>query len=189
MAAAGVLVCGCYGRCAPSSRCRPCRRAAGRSTLRSPPSTARRKNGSFYDKVVNGSPLSTSEARMRATTLAALACSLVLVACGTSANTSRSAAQPPAPSTVRVVATGTAPTATAAVPRPTATPAGYASPQATPAATAAAAVSVMLTQPAGDPQQWHFAPATVTVKAGGTVTWTNPKGNEIHTVTADDGKT
>ncbi len=125
---------------------------------------------------------------MRATTLAALACSLALVACGTSASTPRPAAQPSAPSTGRVVASGTAPTATAAVPRPTVTPASSAGPQATPAATAAAAVSVMLTQPAGDPQQWHFQPPMVTVKAGGTVTWTNPKGNEIHTVTADDGK-
>lgn len=130
---------------------------------------------------------------MRAMTLAALACSLGLVACGKSANPSGPATQLTAPSTVRAVATATPPSVTAAVPPQIATPAGagtarVASPQATQAATAAASVSIMMTQPAGDPQQWHFEPATVTVKAGGTVTWTNPRGNEIHTATADDGK-
>jgi plastocyanin len=44
-----------------------------------------------------------------------------------------------------------------------------------------------MSQPPGDPQGWHFAPATVAVRVGGTVTWTNPAGNEIHTVTADGG--
>src|SRR5689334_21148016 len=48
-------------------------------------------------------------------------------------------------------------------------------------------VAVSMSQPPGDPQGWHFAPATVAVGVGGTVTWTNPAGNEIHTVTADSG--
>ncbi len=46
---------------------------------------------------------------------------------------------------------------------------------------------VRIVEPAGNPQQWHFDPASITVKLGETVSWTNT-GQEFHTVTADDNK-
>jgi len=74
-----------------------------------------------------------------------------------------------------------------AVATPTATAAHSPAPATAVAVSAPATATVSLDQPPGDPHGWGFMPAMVTVKAGGSVTWTNPAGNEIHTVTADDG--
>jgi plastocyanin len=40
--------------------------------------------------------------------------------------------------------------------------------------------------PFRSPQEWNYAPAELSVKAGTMVTWTNT-GAVAHTVTADDG--
>jgi plastocyanin len=128
----------------------------------------------------------------------ALLLGLGLVAC-TSANRTATgpSAQPTAAQTALVAAVSQTP---AQIVPPSSSPASAVSspvkpdpvtPASTaiPAATAASAAAVMLTQPPGDPQGWHFAPAETTVRVGGTVNWTNPSGNEIHTVTANDGRT
>jgi plastocyanin len=63
-----------------------------------------------------------------------------------------------------------------AMPMPSA-PAGTSSATASPAAVAGDAVSI---------DNFAFAPATLTIRAGGTVTWTN-HDEEPHTVAATDG--
>lgn len=97
--------------------------------------------------------------------LLAFAAMLVLAACGGTANNS-----------------GTTPTPTQAGNTPTTAPAGN-----TPAATAtpsgpAKAVSITTSG------TFAFSPATITIKVGTTVTWTNNTGAP-HTVTSDDGTT
>ena len=52
-------------------------------------------------------------------------------------------------------------------------------------APAAEAARVLMVDNEPDLTNWHFEPAEVTVPAGATVVWFN-KGNEDHTVTADD---
>ena len=58
------------------------------------------------------------------------------------------------------------------------------SPSPAPAADAGASVRMVDNEP--DLTNWHFDPAEITVPIGSTVTWFN-KGNEEHTVTADNG--
>ena len=58
------------------------------------------------------------------------------------------------------------------------------SPSPAPAADAGSRVTMVDNEP--DLTNWHFDPAEVTVPIGSTVTWFN-KGNEEHTVTADNG--
>ena len=58
------------------------------------------------------------------------------------------------------------------------------SPSPAPAADAGARVQMVDNEP--DLTNWHFDPAEITVPIGSTVTWLN-KGNEEHTVTADNG--
>ncbi len=57
----------------------------------------------------------------------------------------------------------------------------------TPQIVGSAAVAVV-EPPLQPPATWSYEPATVTVKLGTTVMWTN-SGAVAHTVTADDGKT
>ena len=54
------------------------------------------------------------------------------------------------------------------------------------AASDSAAISIV-EPPFKPPTTWRYDPATLTVKVGTTVTWTN-SGAVAHTVTADDGK-
>ncbi len=133
---------------------------------------------------------------MRAAGLVPILLCFGLAACSTSANSpnSSSSAPPATAATVSAVSTS-APTAAAAATtsatRSTATPATTAvvpSPAPPAQAVASGSATVTLSQPPDDAHSWQFEPATVTVKVGGTVTWTNPQGNEIHTVTADDGQ-
>lgn len=59
----------------------------------------------------------------------------------------------------------------------------------TPRAAAQDAAEVLIVEPPLKPvQTWTYTPATLTVKAGTTLTWRNT-GGVAHTVTADDGKT
>lgn len=138
--------------------------------------------------------------RRRACLLALAGFAAGMVACGGNSG-APSGGVAPAPSSVAVVGSPAAPVAAQASPAASATggattATSIATPAASPrtgtpaaaAQTAPAAATVSPSQPPGDPHGWGFSPATVTVKAGGTVTWTNPAGNEIHTVTADDGK-
>ena len=56
------------------------------------------------------------------------------------------------------------------------------------AGTAAAPATVRIVEPAGQPpQHWAFAPATLQVKVGTSVAWTNT-GSPPHTATADADK-
>jgi plastocyanin len=55
------------------------------------------------------------------------------------------------------------------------------------AASDSAAISIV-EPPFKPPATWRYEPATLTVKVGTTVTWTN-SGAVAHTATADDGKT
>ena len=90
----------------------------------------------------------------------AIAASLVLAACG-------SAASPPAPASPAASVAAASPAASAA-----------ASPAASqPGAAAGDAVTI---------QNFAFAPASLTVKAGATVTWTN-QDSPSHSVKWDDG--
>ncbi len=92
---------------------------------------------------------------------------LSAVACGSSSKSST-----PTPGmTMAPAATGTKSVSG------TTTPQGAATPGATGTAGTQAAVTI---------KDFEFAPASVTVLLGGTVTWTN-NGPSTHTVTADDG--
>ncbi len=51
-----------------------------------------------------------------------------------------------------------------------------------------APAAVRMVEPPGDSKQWHFEPASIAIKVGDLVTWTNT-GTEAHTVTADDNRT
>ena len=94
------------------------------------------------------------------------------VACGSSSN--NNTPTPPAATSTKAAGATTAPTkaatsaATAAAGSPTAA-----------GTTAAQATSVTI-------KDFQFTPATVTIKVGGAVTWTND-GPSTHDVTADDG--
>jgi plastocyanin len=92
--------------------------------------------------------------------LALLAGSLSAMACGSS---SKSATPTPG------MTMAPAATATKA--------AGTAAPTSTPGATGGTSATI---------KDFEFAPATITIKVGDTVTWTN-NGPSLHTVTADDG--
>jgi plastocyanin len=61
---------------------------------------------------------------------------------------------------------------------PTGTPAAL-TPTLTPSTPQAQQASVQI-------KDFQFTPSKVTIKVGGTVTWTN-EGSSVHTVTADDG--
>jgi len=50
---------------------------------------------------------------------------------------------------------------------------------------AASAPAVRVIDSASTARQWHFHPASISIKVGETVTWMNT-GTEFHTVTADD---
>src|SRR5579864_9288722 len=94
--------------------------------------------------------------------LLAFAAMIVLAACGGTANGSG----------------GTTPTPAQAGNTPTTAPAGN-TPTATPSGSAMA-VSITTSG------TFAFSPATITIKVGTTVTWTNTTGAP-HTVTSDDG--
>jgi amicyanin len=96
--------------------------------------------------------------------LLAFAAMLVLAACGGSTGNSG----------------GTTPTPTQAANTPTTAPAGN-TPTATPSGSKMA-VSITTSG------TFAFSPATITIKVGTTVTWTNNTGAP-HTVTSDDGTT
>jgi len=92
-------------------------------------------------------------------------------ACGSSSN--NNTPTPPAATSTKAAGATTAPTKAAT----SATTAAAGSPTA--AGTAAASTSVTI-------KDFQFTPATVTIKVGGAVTWTND-GPSTHDVTADDG--
>lgn len=80
---------------------------------------------------------------------------------------------------VLLAACGSSQASTSSAPTDTlAAPASAIGPVDTPAATAAATVDVAISG-------FAFDPATITISAGQSVTWTN-KDNVVHTVTADD---
>jgi plastocyanin len=54
------------------------------------------------------------------------------------------------------------------------------------APTVAAAAGVKIIQAGLEALTWGYAPDTITVKAGDTITWTND-GSLVHTVTPDNG--
>lgn len=98
--------------------------------------------------------------------LLAFAAMIVLAACGGTSTTSG----------------GTTPTPTQTATTPTPTPTTGTTPTATPSGPTQA---VSIDTPGGS---FGFVPASITVKVGTTVVWTN-KTSAPHTVTSDDGKT
>jgi len=97
---------------------------------------------------------------------AVLVISFATLSCGGGSKKSGSPTPPPP-----------APTKTPTV-MPTGTPAAL-TPTQTPSTPQAQQASVKI-------QDFQFTPSKVTIKVGGTVTWTNG-GPSVHTVTADDG--
>jgi plastocyanin len=106
--------------------------------------------------------------------LLALSALVLLAACG--GGTTSGSGSTPTP------ATGNTPTATTAGTTPTATTAGT-----TPTATTAASNGQAVTITTDSSGSFAFSPATLTVKVGTKVTWTNMT-QAGHTVTSDDGK-
>lgn len=80
-------------------------------------------------------------------------------------------------------------TSEATVPRPRAAPlTTRAMPELVAAGTLDPNTVSIVEPPFKPPPTWRYEPATLTVKVGTTVTWTNA-GAVAHTATADDGKT
>ncbi len=122
------------------------------------------------------SPLASQPPAPAASAVAGAGTARASSAATTTAPAASAAAPSAQPSALSPTASPTSGSTTAPTPRPTATQ----RPATPPPATGGQTVNVSISN-------FAFVPATITVKVGTRVTWTNRQAGLQHTVTADDG--